>query len=168
MSSKKPITHQENLAKLPRALVPLIERPQWAVWRWTQKPDGSWQKPPFQALQPDRNASTSDPSTWTDYAAALDAVETRRADGITYVLTEADPFGAIDLDHCRDVSTRSIESWAQNFLDVGRNSYSEVTPSGDGLRVWGWRAAIRCIANSRWRSTANWSPLSCSAAPIKR
>ena len=39
------------------------------------------------------------------------------ADGITYVLTEDDPFAAIDLDHCRDVDTGSIDVWAQNFLD---------------------------------------------------
>ena len=57
-NNRKPITHQRDLAKLPRALAPLIERPQWAVWRWTQKPDGSWQKPPFQAMQPDCHAST--------------------------------------------------------------------------------------------------------------
>src|SRR4029453_1786512 len=35
----KPTTHQRDLVKLPRALAPLIERPQWAVWRWTQKLD---------------------------------------------------------------------------------------------------------------------------------
>ena len=35
-NNRKPITHQRDLAKLPRALMPLIERPQWAVWRWTQ------------------------------------------------------------------------------------------------------------------------------------
>jgi hypothetical protein len=27
--------------------------------------------------------------------------------------------------------------WAQNFLDVARHSYSEVTPSGTGCRIWG-------------------------------
>jgi hypothetical protein len=27
--------------------------------------------------------------------------------------------------------------WAQNFLDTGRHSYSEVTPSGAGCRIWG-------------------------------
>ena len=64
-------------------------------------------------------------------------METRRADGITYMLTESDPFAAIDVDHCRDINTHSIDSWAQNFLDVGRKSYSEVTPSGTGFRVWG-------------------------------
>ena len=63
----KPTTHQRDLAKLPRALAPLIERDQWAVWKWTQRPDGSWQKPPFQARDPQRHASTSDPDTWADY-----------------------------------------------------------------------------------------------------
>ena len=32
--------------------------------------------------------------------------------------------------------------WAQNFLEFGRHSYSEVTPSGAGCRIWGladWR-----------------------------
>jgi hypothetical protein len=52
-NNAKPITHQGNLAKLPKVLAPLIARPQWAVWRWTQKPDGSWQKPPFMAIQPE-------------------------------------------------------------------------------------------------------------------
>ena len=103
-NTKKPLTRQGDLAKLPRALAPLIERPQWCVWRWTQKPDGSWQKPPYQAMQPDQFANVADSSTWAEYEAALDCVETRRADGISYILTESDPFAAIDLDHCRDVS----------------------------------------------------------------
>ena len=47
------------------------------------------------------------------------------------------PFAAIDLDHCRDPDTRSIDIWAQLFLERGRDSYSEVTPSGDGCRIWG-------------------------------
>ena len=74
---------------------------------------------------------------WADYGTALVAVQAGHADGITYVLTEDDPFAAIDLDHCRDVNTRSIDVWAQNFLDAGRHSYSEVTPSGAGCRIWG-------------------------------
>ena len=79
----------------------------------------------------------TDPGTWADYDTALAAVQAGHADGITYVLTETDPFAAIDLDHCRDVNTSSIDVWAQNFLDAGRHSYSEVTPSGAGCRIWG-------------------------------
>src|SRR5262249_9760081 len=136
-SNEKPSTFQRNLAKLPPALLPLIERKQWCVWRWTQKPDGSWQKPPFIALQPDRHASTSDPNTWTDYSTALATVQAEQADGLSYILTKDDPFGAIDLDHCRCNITNSIDVWAQNFMQAGVHSYQEVTPSGEGVRIWG-------------------------------
>jgi primase-polymerase (primpol)-like protein len=132
-----PITYQRDLAKLPPALTPLLERPQWTVWHWTQLENGNWQKPPFMATQPQRHASTKDPATWSDYLTALATVQAGDADGVSYVLTEDDPFAAIDLDHCRDVTTCSIDVWAQNFLDTGRFSYSEVTPSGTGCRIWG-------------------------------
>ena len=132
----KPITHQADLAKLPRALAPLIGRSQWAVWRWTRKPDGKWQKPPFQARQPDRHASTNDPNTWADYATALAAVQAGHGDGLSYVLTNGDPCGAIDLDHCRD-KLCSIDKWAQNFMQAAVDTYQEVTPSGEGVRIWG-------------------------------
>ena len=136
-TNNKPTTHVGDLAKLPSALSPLVERPQWAVWKWTRTGNGRWQKPPFIAVQPDRHASTNDPGTWSDYATALAVVQSGKADGITYILTEQDDFGAIDLDHCRNAATGSIDIWAQNFLDVGRNTYSEVTPSGTGCRIWG-------------------------------
>ena len=32
----------------------------------------------------------------------------------------------------------SIDVWAQNWLDTGRNTYQEVTPSGEGCRIWGF------------------------------
>jgi len=136
----KPITHQGDLAKLPQALTLLIERPQWAVWRWTRQTNDRWQKPPYQARDPQRHASTRDRSTWSDYATALATVQAGDADGISYVLTENDPLAAIDLDHCRDPDTRSFDKWAMNWLDVFKNSYLEVTPSGAGARIWGLTA----------------------------
>src|SRR5262245_36437442 len=134
----KPIAHQKNLAKLPKALAPLIEHKHWAVWRWTQRSDGRWQKPPFQALQPNRHASTSDSNTWADYSTALATVQAGQADGLSYVLTKDDPFGAIDLDHCRCTITNSIDIWAQNYLQAAVNTYQEVTPNGEGVRIWGF------------------------------
>ena len=128
-ATAKPATCQAELTRLPLALIPLVERQRWAIWRWTQQ-DGRWQKPPFMAAEPERHASTKDPRTWADHGTALAAVKAGAGDGVTYVLTEDDPFAAIDLDHCRDTSTGSIDAWAQNFLDVGRHSYSEVTPRG--------------------------------------
>ena len=147
-TGKPPVTHQRDLAKLPRALARLIERPQWAVWRWTQKAD-AWQKPPFMATQPDRHTSTNDPRTWSDYATALAAVQAGHANGISYILTENDPFAAIDLDHCRCTITHSIDVWAQNFMDyagtVIRRSHHPAPAAAFGVL----RTAIPLTANSR-------------------
>src|SRR5262245_53218748 len=148
----KPNTFQRNLAKLPLALAPLIERPQWTVWRWVQKSDGSWQKPPYMATQPDRHASTNDPNTWTDYTTALAAVQAGHADGISFVLTKDDPFGAIDLDHCRD-KLCSIDVWAQNFMQAAVNTYQEVTLPGKVFASGALRTATVLIVNSIWQST---------------
>jgi hypothetical protein len=136
-TNTRPTTHQRDLAKLPRELAPLIERSQWGVWRWTQLPNRKWQKPPFMATQPQRHVSTSDPGTWTDYPTALAAVQAGHADGISYILTENDPFAAIDIDNCRHLTTHSIDSWAQLFMQFAVTSYQEVTPSGEGVRIWG-------------------------------
>jgi hypothetical protein len=89
------------------------------------------------ATQPQRHASTKDSGTWADYTTALATVQAGQADGISYILTDDDPLAAIDLDHCRHVDTHSIDAWAQNFLEAGRHTYSEVTPSGAGCRIWG-------------------------------
>jgi hypothetical protein len=53
------------------------------------------------------------------------------------VLTETDPFSAIDLDNCRHLETHSIDAWAQLYMQFAVTSYQEVTPSGTGIRIWG-------------------------------
>ena len=53
------------------------------------------------------------------------------------MLTETDPFSAIDLDNCRHLETHSIDAWAQLYMQFAVTSYQEVTPSGTGIRIWG-------------------------------
>ena len=110
----KPITHQADLAKLPRALAPLIERPQWAVWKWTQQADGSGRS--RRSWRRNRNATPARriPAPGRTTPPRWPTVQAGHADGITYILTEEDPFAAIDLDHCRHLDTHSIDPWAQN------------------------------------------------------
>ena len=112
--------------------------PQWVVWRW-EKRDGRWSKPPRQATNPSRYAKSTDPGTWGTADQALAAYwrksnRHRDADGVGFVLSPDDPYAGIDLDHVRDPDTGKIEPWA---LDIVRNldSYSEVSPSGTGLRI---------------------------------
>ena len=73
-----------------------------------------------------------------DYATALAAVQAGDGDGISYMLTEDDPFAAIDLDHCRDVEHRIRSTCGRRIFSIpAAHSYSEVTPSGTGCRIWG-------------------------------
>jgi hypothetical protein len=130
----KPTLHSGDRANPPAALRPLVERPQWAIWRLTW--DGTrWHKPPFMARDPQRHASSADPSTWTDYPTAVAAAG--HGDGVTYMLTPEDELAALDIDHVRDPNTRTILDWAQRLLDQAGHAYCEVSPSGTGLRIWG-------------------------------
>lgn len=42
----------------------------------------------------------------------------------------------IDLDHC--LVDGVLEPWAQAIIDMVPATYVEVSPSGDGLHVWGY------------------------------
>ena len=134
-----------DLAKLPAALQPLCARPQWAIWRLTWR-HSRWTKPPFRCDDPHRFASSSDPSSWSSYENAVTAAV--EGHGLTYMLTPEDPFAAIDIDHVRDPVTGTIENWAQRFLDRASHSYTEISPSGTGLRIWAQPAAKPCTGNS--------------------
>ena len=91
------------------------------------------------AMQPDRHASTTDPSTWTDYATALATVQAGHADGISYILTKRRPVRGRSISIIAAApSPISIDVWAQNYLTGRRNTYQEVTPSGEGCRIWGF------------------------------
>ena len=37
MLDNKPVTYQRNLAEPPPPLLPLVEREQWVVWRWSHR-----------------------------------------------------------------------------------------------------------------------------------
>ena len=56
-------------------------------------------------------------------------------DGIGFVFTAGDPFAGVDLDSCRNAVTGAIEPWAQAIIDE-LNTYTEVSPSGCGVKLW--------------------------------
>jgi len=122
------MTLEELVPNIPR---PLISRDQWVAWRHEER-DGKLTKVPYQPVNPARGASATDPGTWGLFEEALVA-EPR--DGIGFVVTEHDPFCGVDLDHCRDPKTGEIDRWAQQII-ADLMSYTEITPSADGLRVW--------------------------------
>lgn len=98
--------------------------PRWIRWSATKVPltaDG-------------RAASSTNPLTWCDYDTA--AASTAGV-GIGFVLSPADRIVCVDLDHCLDGRGRP-KRWAEDLLADVPATYVEVSPSGDGLHVWGF------------------------------
>jgi putative DNA primase/helicase len=128
------LTPQNNTeGKLPAALTPLIECPHWVIWRWEFTETGERTKVPYQARAPRYKASTNKVSTWATFEEAVAAL--RFADGIGFVLTDSE-FAAFDIDDCRNAQTGVIHPWASNLM-AQAGSYTEITPSGEGVRIIG-------------------------------
>ncbi|MGH3502777.1 MAG: hypothetical protein ACRDQA_18070 [Nocardioidaceae bacterium] len=95
--------------------------------RWVRHDD---RKRPLQAAS-GRYASSTDPSTWTTYSAAL---ASGHGVGVGFVLN-GDGVVCIDLDHC--IADGVIAPWAQAILD-SVDSYAEYSRSGEGIHIFGY------------------------------
>ena len=102
--TQKPQTFNGDLSKLPPALMHLRGEKVWLCWRWFWN-GKKFTKPPYRADDPERHASTSDPTTWGSYEEAIAQVQGGKADGIGFALKGRN-IGGIDLDHCRDPDNR--------------------------------------------------------------
>lgn len=83
-------------------------------------------------------ASSTDPRTWSTHAEAL---ASSAGVGLGFVLSDVDEVVCLDLDHCIRPDG-SLELWASSILRDAGATYVEVSPSGDGLHIWG-RADVR-------------------------
>jgi hypothetical protein len=122
---------------LPEALKPLAAETRWVVWKCEKKVNKSGEvkitKVPYQASHPGKRASSTNPKTWSDFKTALAAYEAGKADGIGYCLFGG-AISAFDLDDCRNATTGDIEPAAQELIARAK-SYTEITVSGEGLRI---------------------------------
>lgn len=75
-------------------------------------------------------ASSTDPSTWSSY---LEARASSVGAGLGYIV--GDGIGCLDLDHCLNAGEPTAA--AQALLERYPDNYIEISPSGDGLHVWG-------------------------------
>ena len=131
----KPQTYNGDLGKLPPALAHLRDEKVWVCWRWIQgKTKGT--KPPYRADDPERYASTSDPSTWGTHEEAVAQVIAGKADGVGFTIKGRN-IGGIDLDDCLDPETGKVAPWADEYLRQFPSAYIESTVSGKGFRILG-------------------------------
>jgi len=109
--------------------------PSGSVWRYVER--GPDKKPDKRPVNPHNlhNTGVHWSNTWSSfdhaYRVYLAHAETG-VNGIGFVLTSDDPFVAVDLDNC--VQDGDIEPQAAQRVEQ-LASYSEVSPSGAGLRI---------------------------------
>ncbi|OSC76538.1 DNA primase [Streptomyces sp. BF-3] len=87
----------------------------------------------------DMSASSTDPRTWSSYK---DASASSAGVGLGFVLSDVDDIVCLDLDHCLNPLTGRLALWAAAIIRDAGATYVEVSPSGDGLHIWG-RADVR-------------------------
>lgn len=112
------------------ALAELQSYRQWVVWGYENR-EGKRTKVPHSPAN-GGPASSTDPDTWGTYAQA--AAGARHFDGIGFVLTATDPFVGVDMDDCLNEDGHLTDWAAQIVRDL--DSYTEVTPSGRGIRIF--------------------------------
>ena len=108
---------------------------QWVLWHGIYKPEKEkWTKVPYQVNG--NNASHSNPKTWNTFSAVWNTYSQKRDrfDGIGFVLTEKDPFVGVDFDECYNPEKKMLDPAVEEDLKC-LNSYSELSPSGEGVRV---------------------------------
>lgn len=132
---KKPVTVSGDLARLPDVFKPYLDRKVWLCWKW--KWDGRrWTKPPFKRTG--WPGSSTNANDWCTHQEAVAAFKAGKVDGIGIALTGlSNGEIALDLDNCRNPLSGEIEPWAQEIV-IDAASYTEISPSGEGLRVIGF------------------------------
>jgi len=131
-----PTAVKVNPASIPQDLT---SGRQFVNWRWEQRTRGNgekkWTKPPYQPSG--HFASSTDADTWSTFDEVVRAYAhgTGEFAGIGRVLTLDDGLVGIDLDHVRDLDTGTITEQASRIVDL-LSSYTEVSPSGCGLRIF--------------------------------
>lgn len=112
----------------------LREVPRWVCWRYETKADGKETKVPYKVASGRIRASSTDPETWTTFAAAVAFCNAQSwIDGIGVIVTDDDDLVGVDLDGC--LNGDDLATWARSIVKK-LNSYTEVSPSGHGLRVF--------------------------------
>jgi putative DNA primase/helicase len=103
---------------------------QWVIWKSKLGDD---QKIPYSPKDGQKYAKCNDSSTWDTYGKAEYARTKFDADGISFCVTDGDPYSVIDMDDCMEGG--KLKQYAQDIVNY-LASYAEFSPSMQGVHVW--------------------------------
>ena len=116
----------------------LKELPRWVIWKIEHVRSDRTTKVPYQARNPDRRASVSNPATWATYDMAMEAAADPDVAGIGIVLGclgDGRNLCGVDLDGCLFDGVMNPE--AQSIVKA-LPTYWEISPSRTGLKSIGF------------------------------
>lgn len=106
---------------------------QHVAWKWETR-DGKPMKIPYN-VKTGGKAASDKPQTWASFPEVIVAYIAGGYDGAGRMFADNDDLTGVDFDKCRDPETGAIDPVVAS--DVRRlNSYTEISPSGTGLRVY--------------------------------
>lgn len=129
MQTKPAMVVPDAGAALPECLT---TRKQWVAWTFECR-GGKFTKCP--RTPTGAFAKSDTPSTWSTFAEVMAAASQRPEMGVGFVFATDDPFTGIDLDDCL-TPDGSLKPWAAPILERFADTYSEVSPSGKGIKIW--------------------------------
>lgn len=117
-----------HVTDLPRELT---THPNWVAWR-TEQRDGKPTKVPY-VLATGQRASNTNPVDWAIYPDPETMPESY--DGVGFVFTADAKITGIDLDSCL-LPDGGVKPWAAPYLALFSGTYSEISPSGNGVKIF--------------------------------
>ena len=117
-----------NVDNIPESLK---KHKQWVGWKFETTANGYRTKVPKHSIEK-YTASIIKPEHWVDFETSLQYIGD--FDGIGFVVAKDDPFVIWDLDDCYSLYNGRFSTDA-NDIKSRLNSYTEVSPSGKGLRI---------------------------------
>ncbi|MBW2232982.1 MAG: hypothetical protein JRH17_21560 [Deltaproteobacteria bacterium] len=121
--------------------------PQWVVW-FPSLRNGELTKVPYDPNTGDEAsldwAKTNDPETWSDYGTAV-RVARETDHGLGFVLTENLGITGVDVDHC--IEGGRLKPWVRDLVRK-LDTYTEVSPSGTGLRMFAYGTIPKALKRS--------------------
>jgi putative DNA primase/helicase len=118
------------MAEYPSDLIELPGR--FGCWRLVE----NGRKRPY-AARTGLPASTTRLADWCDYDLAAEALRRNagKYSGLAFLFVRGDGLVGIDLDDCLD-GQGNLKPWASQLLYRFADTYSEISPSGNGIKIW--------------------------------
>lgn len=121
---------KDSADPLPNVPAELKAKPNWVRWK-LENVNGRLTKVPYQLNG--SKAASNNPQTWSTFDTIIKDAVIDDCQGIGIVCDGG--FIGFDLDGCRNPQTTEIAPWAMCIVET-LDSYTEITPSGCGLRVY--------------------------------